>query len=303
MSSALKRAVMTNIQSHVSTVLEFPQVGIVRFSGDNSHGKSVFVKVLHDVISNEISRPSNRRSIIRRGHSYGELLLERWDGMSLFVNIHLEAAHTYAELTRPGDDRPVRRYLSDKSIPLLVKEFGWHYDANLGVSINIHGDTDGLLFVDTKKSVNFELLNSMRSDAFAEAAVEELNKLIKLTKVKRDEMQHAFDVAQATYCSLQYWDIQKEEETLDAAIYWADVLDNLTLSPLPKFELRRPPRLYALVPKVPVMKMPHLIAPLSPIPKDASQAIADVVHLLNGICPTCERPLYEGGHNLHEMVQ
>ena len=63
--SALKSAVMVNIQSHTRTVFEFPQVGIVRFYGNNSNGKSVLVKVLNDVVSNAITRPSNRRSIIR----------------------------------------------------------------------------------------------------------------------------------------------------------------------------------------------------------------------------------------------
>ena len=82
--SALKSAVMVNIQSHTRTILEFPQVGIVRFYGNNSNGKSVLVKVLNDVVSNSITRPSNRRSIIRRGHEYGELLMTRYDGTTLF---------------------------------------------------------------------------------------------------------------------------------------------------------------------------------------------------------------------------
>ena len=50
--SALKSAVMVNIQSHTKTILEFPRVGIVRFYGNNSNGKSVLVKVLNDVVSN-----------------------------------------------------------------------------------------------------------------------------------------------------------------------------------------------------------------------------------------------------------
>ena len=167
--SALKSAVMVNIQSHTKTILEFPRVGIVRFYGNNSNGKSVLVKVLNDVVSNAITRPSNRRSIIRRGHEYGELMMTRYDGTTLFIRIATEAAATYAELTRP-DCPPVRRYLADKSIPILVKEFGWHYNSDHGVSLNIHQDVDGFLFVDTKKSVNFDLLNSVRSDQYAEAS-------------------------------------------------------------------------------------------------------------------------------------
>ena len=107
---------MDNIQSHTHTVMEFPETGIIRFMGDNSNGKSVMVKVLQDVVSNAISRPANRRSIVRRGHSYGELLLESYDGRELFVQISLEAAQTWAELRTTGA-QPIRRYLSDKAIP------------------------------------------------------------------------------------------------------------------------------------------------------------------------------------------
>lgn len=294
MPAALKQAVMVNIQSHINTTLEFPPVGIVRFMGDNSNGKSVFVKVLQDVVSNNIMRPSNRRSIIRRGNSYGELLIERTDGMTLFVHIDLEAAKTYAELTRP-DSQPVRRYLSDKAIPVLVKEFGWHYGGANGVSINIHNDTDGLLFVDTKKSINFDLLNGIRSDAYAEAALEELERLVKTSKQKKQEMDHAHDVAEATYCALQSWDIKEEQRIYEEATYWAGVLECLTVKPVPVFEFRRPPLFLPLVEPVPVMEMPKFYPPFEEVPADAGTALTEVYTIRNGVCPTCQRPFYSGG--------
>ena len=298
--SALKRVVMDNIQSHTHTVMEFPETGIIRFMGDNSNGKSVMVKVLQDVVSNAISRPANRRSIVRRGHSYGELLLESYDGRELFVHISLEAAQTWAELRTTGA-QPIRRYLSDKAIPLLVREFGWHYDDQCGVSINIHNDTDGLLFVDTKKSVNFELLSGMRSDAFSEAALEELERLVKQTKAKRDEFQHAYDVAEATFVSLQYWDVDKEAAIRDECLYLAAMLENLTMPEVPKFVLGPAPRFYPSMPQVPKMSMPVLYKPMSAQPTTAFQLIRDMSDVVNGKCPTCGKALYEGGHT-HEVV-
>lgn len=292
---ALKRVVMTNIQSHTHTVLEFPEVGIVRFMGDNSNGKSVMVKVMQDVVSNNISRPANRRSIIRRGNTFGELLLESYSGDTLFVHISLEASQTYAELTH-GEQPPIRRYLADKAIPLLVREFGWHYDDKCRVSINIHNDTDGLLFVDTRKDTNFELLAGMRSDAFSEAAVVELERLIKETKQKRDDMQHAYEVAEATFLALQYYDVAEETAIRDECIYYAELFENLTVPPVPKFELTWPPRMFPTMPEVPRMNMPLLCPTFAKQPTDAAQLLSDMAQVLNGVCPTCGRALYEGGH-------
>lgn len=299
---ALKRAVMVNIQSHINTVLEFPEVGIVRFTGDNSNGKSVLVKALEDVVSNRITRPSNRRSIIRRGNSFGELLLERYDGVSLYVRIHLEAAQTYAELSKP-DSPPIRRYLADKAIPLLVRDFGWHYDSEHGVSLNIHTDTDGLLFVDTKKNMNFDLLNSVRTDAFAEAALAGLELLIKSSKYQRDEFAHAYEVAQATYTALQYWDIDKEIDIREQCLYWAQVLDGLDIPPMPDVSLTLPPHFIPDIPPVPDVRIPVLIKPFTePIP-ELRGAMLELVEIRSGICPTCKRPLFGEEEHEHGSVQ
>ena len=301
MAGALKRVVMSNIQSHINTVLEFPEVGIVRFLGDNSNGKSVMVKVLQDVVSNNISRPAARRSIIRRGNSFGELLLESYSGDTLYVHIDLEASQTFAELTKAGD-KPVRRYLADKAIPMLVREFGWHYDDKSGVSINIHNDTDGLLFVDTRKSTNFDLLSSMRSDAYTEAALVQLGELVKSTKQKRDDMHHAYEVAEATFVSLQSWDKEAETRIRDECLYYAELLENLTVPAVPTIELTRAPAFVQPLPQVPRMEIPHLHEPMAEPPADAGELLKSIYQLLSGTCPTCGRPFVDGGVHAHEVV-
>lgn len=290
---------MVNIQSHTHTVIEFPQVGIVRFYGNNSNGKSVLVKVLHDVVSNAITRPSNRRSIIRRGHSYGELLMHTYDGTALFIRIAEEAASTYAELTKPGCP-PVRRYLADKSIPLLVKEFGWHYNSDHGVSLNIHQDVDGFLFVDTKKSVNFDLLNSVRSDQFAEASAESIEKLMKESKRQRNEIVHAFEVAQATYAALQYWDVEEEQQIKDKCLMLAQHIESLAVPPMP--EVTAVPDVTILPvfdTPIPKVRYPEFLPEFTVQLPDISHSAYEYHTLKSGVCPICERPLVEEG--IHEV--
>ena len=289
---ALKSAVMVNIQSHTHTLIEFPPVGIVRFYGNNSNGKSVLVKVLSDVVSNAISRPGNRRSIIRRGHDYGEVMLMRYDGTTLFIRIAVEASGTYAELTRP-DCPPVRRYLADKSIPLLVREFGWHYNSEHGVSLNIHQDVDGFLFVDTKKSANFDLLSSTRSDQYAEAAAESLTQLIKDSKKQRTEIVHALEVAQATYCTLKTWDVEAEAQTRALCLQLAQELEALNVPPMPMMPAIAGMRVYEAPPPMPVLNYPKIYSVFNePLP-DIIPIATELRDILSGVCPTCKRKLYE----------
>lgn len=308
--SALKSAVMVNIQSHTKTILDFPETGIVRFHGNNSNGKSVLVKALSDAVSNAITRPSNRRSLIRRGSTVGEISLERYDGTLLYLHIALEASSTYAELTRPGQPL-VRRYLADKSIPLLIKEFGWHYNTDHGVSLNIHQDVDGFLFVDTKKSMNFDLLSSIRSDAYAEAAAASLEKLIKDTKEKRKEFQHKQEVAEATFTALQCWDLEQETHMRDTCRMLATVLESLSIPlmpqvrPVPDIQICptvppmptvRPVPQVTLCPTVPPMprvRYPKFLTVFVDLLPDIVPVASELRELKEGTCPTCKRRFVE----------
>ena len=186
--------------------------------------------------------------------------------------------------------------MADKSIPLLVKEFGWHYNSDHGVSLNIHQDIDGFLFVDTKKSVNFDLLNSVRSDQYAEASADSLEKLLKASKKQRTEIVHALEVAQATYAALQYWDTEQEQEVKDACLYLARNLEALDIPPLPKIHP---------VPKVAIMPIPKpmpklrytkLLMPFTEPFPDIAKSMTEVKELASGVCPTCKRSLVECNH-------
>lgn len=288
---ALKSAVMVNIQSHTRTVLEFPEVGIVRFCGNNSNGKSVFVKALGDIVNNSISRPAHRRSLVRRGCPYGELKLTSYDDTSLYVRIALEAADTYAELTR-ADGTSVRRYMRDRNIPNLVREFGWHYDTETDISLNLHQDVDDFLFVDTKPKTNFELLNCVRSDPYAEAAEENLQLLLKETKKKRADFQHDYEVAQAAYTSLQYWDIEEEERIRSACLHLAKNLQACCVPPMPVLHRLpdvRPVSVFVAPPPT-LHHTPSIPVFTERIP-DVRESLQDLISVLSGVCPTCGKKL------------
>lgn len=299
--AALKTVILSNIQSHEFTTFEFPERGIVRIYGNNSNGKSVLVKALTDVITYKISKPSIRRSIIRRGHTFGELSLTRYDGTQLYVHIDLDAASTYAELTQAGGS-PVRRYLADKSIPLLVKEFGFHFDEKSGLSLNIHADTDQFLFVDTKRSTNFDMLNGVRSDVFAESALASISNLLRASKKQRDDILHVYDVACATRDALDIWDIEEEDKVRTRCSYWADVLTNLTLTPPPAVSFPEDVICLKTITFPPKIRFPKLYSFFTePMPEIAAY-LDEMQSLDANLCPYCGRPFVQEGDHQHEMV-
>lgn len=289
----LKSVVMRNIQSHVNTVLEFPQTGVVRFYGNNNHGKSVLVRALSDIITNGISRPYKRLSIIRRGQDFGEVLLTRYDGTTLLVHIEREAANTYAELTRP-QEQAIRRYLADKSIPLLVNEFGWHYNADVGVSLNLHEDDDKFLFTNTKKSTNFALINGTRSDPFAEAAMESVTQLLKDTKKYRQDVTHMLEVSQATYTALQTWDVEKEAEVQKDCMRLAQVLTKLNVPPMPILPAIATATFYQMVEPMPTFKYPKIYSVCVEGFPEGNSILRDYMELKERRCPVCGRKFVEG---------
>lgn len=288
----LKSVVMRNIQSHLNTFLEFPETGIVRLYGNNNHGKSVLVRALSDIITNGLSRPSKRLSIIRRGQDFGEVLLTRYDDVSLLVHISKDAASTYAELSRP-QSKPIRRYLADKSIPAMVKEFGFHYDPVTGISLNLHEDDDKFLFTNTKKSTNFTLVNGTRSDPFAEAALESIEKLMRDTKKFRQGITHLYEVSQATYVALKTWNIEEESSIQAKCTELAKVLTKLNLAPMPKLPALATAVFYKTVSPMCPFKYPKLYKGYSEKFPDGMDVIHNYMDLKDRRCPVCKRKFTE----------
>jgi hypothetical protein len=288
--AGLKKVTMVNIQSHAHTELEFPETGVVRLYGDNSNGKSVMVKCLWDVVNSDVSKPRFRRSLIRRGCDFGEVTYERHDGLTLFVHIHVDAAQTYAEIYNQGE-QPVRRYLSEKTIPLLVAKFGFHYNDTHAISVNVHRDDDPFLFASTKHTVNYDLMDTAMSDKFAEKSLEELERVMSEAKKYKKQFEQAKEVVEASLESIQLYDIETETKQKEK-MSW--ILNNLNKCNNFDFEI---PKLSPM-PKVAFIKvfnaLPDVIYPkIYKCTEDKQPGIDEIyqelVQLRSNVCPLCKR--------------
>jgi len=281
----ITRISMINIQSHRNTTFDLSQ-GITRFAGANNNGKSVLSKATYVIVSNKITQPAYRKSIVRKGCAWGEVMYTRDDNVSLLVHIALEAAATYAVLTR-ADGTQIRRYLSDKVIPELVQEFGFHYLSTGDLSLNIHQDEDKPLIVNTHPKINYDLLSPARADPLAEKALENLKIQQKFTKMQLTEVDKAVAVNTATLNTLQMYDIDKETAVKNKLMYLVQNLSNIPNTKLP--EVKAVPQVL-LLPKtqLPKLRYPAVLNVTCTVP-DITNIWADIQELKKGRCPLCER--------------
>ena len=231
----LKSIHLQNIQAIRDYTFEFPETGLIRFSGNNSNGKSIITKTTLDIIRGNITKPIVRNTLINKHAVVGEITYETYDGQSLFVHLQREHASTYVTLSVPNFE-PVTRYLADKSWLQLVHTFGFVYNENRDIALQIIDDDSLLLFLATSDRINGELLQTASSDALAENALEQFRDLQKYIQRVKGEQIHNELIYKQTLGDFKVWDLEpleKEERTLDTYLRILENFVPMTLPELP----------------------------------------------------------------------
>lgn len=288
--SAIKTIRIKNIQSHKDVYIELPETGLVAFSGDNSNGKSVIRKVLEDTIAYNISKARVRKSLVNMEVSEGSLEIVKYDGSALFVNVNLEASRTFVTLTRKSGEQ-VTRYLADKTIPELVREFGFHYNDNRDISLNICDSDAALLFFKTNHVTNGDILNSALSDNRVEQKQELLQGIYHEALALRQTFSDSLIVAQTAKDAIVLYDIEEETAIMHEARKYANILSHIYIPdiweayPVPRITYINLPRL-----RISTYQVPPVVV-LPPIAVKSADAIWEEIKTLEkGVCPTCRRP-------------
>lgn len=284
----LSKIKLTNIQCHKELVLTFDGNGVTALVGDNSNGKSVTVKVTKDLITGAITKPKVRAALINRKMTFGEALYVREDGVELKLHLTREAATTWVSYKEPGKEE-VQRYLSDKSYPDLVYKFGWHYNADRDVSLQIAENDAPLLFFTTSFKTNYEVIDSARMDYVANTAIENMEQLYKETRECKEASVARIQQNQATLNQLVTYDIDAEQNKKVTLEYY---LRNLKVAYLPKIPAVLPVpvvKVYSMyTPNIPKVRYPAIFDIQCNIP-DIIPVAAELYKIRNNVCPTCGR--------------
>lgn len=284
----LKRITTRNIQNHAEVVVDISEHGVIVFTGNNSNGKSVIVKVTKALVTNTIRKPRKRASLINRDKTYGEVIYERSDGAVLTLHLDRAANVTYVKLDKPNAD-PIIRYLADKTYPQLVREFGFHFDESSGISLHFAEADESLLFYKTSSRINSSIVQTATSDSTAETVLENFTATVKQARQFRDEYNKQIRVFKETVAELK---ISDEEELLKRKEQLEKLYHILSTIHFPRIpEVKPVPKIYGIDVKYPTL--PNIVYPtvinVKCVIPDITNIAAELKALGDYKCPTCGR--------------
>lgn len=232
---AIKTIEIVNIQSHEYTKIKLNKTGITRFYGENNDGKSVITKMVDYFIREKIKDPRVRKAMIRKTNNCGKLIITKYDGVILTLHLDLEAAKTFVKLERPGQEFDVR-YLADKSYPQLIRIAGFHYNKENDITLNVYQTNEPWVFVQTKPTTNYDVLNEAVSDPLVEEGLSNLNKFMKESKTLINGYAKSISNLQSQYAMLPNSNIESEVSIKDRCEYF---LKNIEKLDTPKYHMCR----------------------------------------------------------------
>jgi len=284
----LKQIITRNIQNHAEVVIDLPPTGLVVFTGQNSNGKSVIVKATRILLNGDLRRPRKRASLVNRNATFGEISYVRDDNVILTLHVAREANMTYVKYEEPGKE-PIVRYLSDKSYTDLVERFGWHYDKESGISLNIAEEEDSLLFYKTKYSTNRSVLETATSDTSADKVAETFETVLKDARTFREQSITQVRTYSSALNDLVIEDAIPLVEKREKLAYYSRNLSKVYFPNIP--EIKAVPKVHFAnvhVPNLPKIKYPRIISLQCEIP-DITNVAQELQTLLEHKCPMCGR--------------
>lgn len=303
----LRQIITRYLQNHKEVVLDFPPTGIVVLSGENSNGKSVVVKATRYLLSGKLNKPRVRSALVNHNATCAEIIYVRSDDTVLTVRISRSASTTYVMYASPGEE-PITKYISDKSYLDLVHKFGWHYDKEWGISLNIAENDDSLLFYKTSHKVNGSVVQTATTDTVAEGADINIDNTLKEVRVLRSNYIEQISTINTTLSGLKIEPVEPLHERKSKLEWCLRNLKHIVfpkipdILPIPKLRYVNVfyPTLSDIkpIPNVKYVKIYDLELPEVVYPKvvDISVNIPDIVQVALDLkdlrekrCPTCGR--------------
>lgn len=299
MVNAMFTMLIKNVQAIKEAMLHFGSNGITEFIGDNSNGKSIITKFLEYLVAGDVADKVIRNDLINDDENDCSVVMQ-WKSKRLTVYLHRERSQCFVSLIRDvnkGEEigNVVRRDIADKGYLELLYEFGFRTYQNGEICLQIAPTYGAIPFVTTKGATNTEIVDAISTDAIAEEFIEAFEKITAQTFRSRLQNLQAQKLQLETLidnCNVGNYERFRELSTEIGALlqavkhYKPMVIDEISVPPdveiidLPAFEVTEIP-LYEFGPIK--SEVPFL-----------DKELGELIQLLDGICPTCGKPLVEG---------
>lgn len=164
---------LENIQSIEEFTFKFPKYGVVEFTGDNNHGKSILMKVIKAITSLSIYKDVKRQALIRHGCQEGSVFMSNGH-MILGFKLNLDRQSCRFFYRNIDEKDFVQRTFADKED--MIKQlalFGFSVFGKDRLCLQIH-EINGIIPFSNNSNpkIDAEIIESITKDEFAEQCLE-----------------------------------------------------------------------------------------------------------------------------------
>ncbi len=287
------KIIIKNIQAIEDAVIEFDDNNIVEFTGNNSNGKSVVIKLLQALVSGDLRQKATRRALIRDGQTYGQFSM--YHDLSAISVCVAEALNESSIIFCPDvNDVDVRyqRDISDtEGVEAILRKFGFRTYADNSICLQVFPTYGIIPFVTTSGSVNHQIVQDITVDKIAE---EFINTFANITfPVFKQRIKNIRDKKEATenmLANMVQYDWRAYEDLSLRMIKVNTTLSNyipteLKPIPIPNLQIHEINSLHIeSIPIIDFYEMPKLISTIT-------TELRDYLTVLDGTCPTCGKAL------------
>lgn len=286
---------LQNIQAIGNAHIVVENNTIVEFVGDNSNGKSVISKVIENLVSGDIAHEDVRRTLIKDNTEQGVVIFtynEKQLGLILKPAVK-ESLIMYKPNIVDDPENAIFRAINDADgLNSIVREFGFRAYANGDICLQLHPTWGAIPFITTSGATNNSIVEDITRDKIADNFLSSFQTItFPVFKEKIARLQKEHDSAKAVLDNMESYDWRAYD-----AIYekMSEIYQQIKdykygyIEDIPIPDLSVLPVSRVQIPDIPIVQFYDLCPRI-----EYPTALDDYVKILNGVCPTCGRALFE----------
>lgn len=283
---------LRNVQAIGDAHIEIEDNSIVEFVGDNSNGKSIISKVIEYMTKGDLIHKDVRCSLINDDAEEAVFIITH-DNEQLALLLREELSKSfimYVEDIRK--EEKILRLISDReAYEIILHKFGFRTYAKGDICLQLFPTFGIIPFVTTSGATNNEIVDDITRDKVAEEFIRSFSTITyPIFKNRIETLKREKESSQSILNNIEAYDWRSYEdiETKLKRIY--DIIQPYQFYQLRKIEFPRVKLYPVSILKIPVI--PRIkVYPIIPQMKSIHKELVTYVQILNGICPTCGKPL------------
>lgn len=285
-----------NVQAIGEAHLEIEENSIVEFVGDNSNGKSVIAKVISALTSGDIRHNDVRRSLIKDTEDTGVVVFTHGDErLGVLMRDAVKDSYIMYIPNKYDENYKILRTLNDvEGCDALIKKFGFRTYNKGDICLQLSPTWGAIPFITTGGAVNHDIVQDITVDKVADEFLKTFSSItFPVFKSKIDTLKKDRDATQAILDNMEAYDWRAYEDIANRMREVYMIIKDYKPIQISKIPIPPPTTIYSL-PDIKVNKIP-IIKFYDYLPKVEidMQLYRNHEKLMNGVCPTCGKPLVD----------